>query len=377
VDQRSDIYSLGIILYEMVTGQVPFEAETPLAIILKHLSDPLPPPSLIKKDISQTLEQVILKALAKDPDDRFATAAEFLGAWKRALDEQRERETAQRVSEAIPSSTPSVRTPVADARQRTPSTATMTKPARTTGWVAGCLILACIALTIGGGGILLASNWGTLSPATATFFPTLTNVPPPSETPIPIDFGNVLLEDDFSNSNRGWGTGTDTDSSVEYANDGLQVLVFKTNYLTWSTPNATDYQNIHVEVTAIHNDTNPYTAFGVICNELENTASFYYFVITPSGQYAIAKAEVGQTDFFFTNDDQWGSSDLIPRNAASYRIGANCGNGTLTLYVDGQQIDSVSDSTYTTGRVGLITWSSDEAPSADIVFDDFEVTSLP
>jgi hypothetical protein len=205
----------------------------------------------------------------------------------------------------------------------------------------------------------------------------LTNVPPPSETPIPIDFGIVLLEDDFSNSNSGWGIGTDTDSSVEYANDGLQMLVFQTNYLTWSTPNATDYQNVHVEVTAIHNDTNPYTAFGVICNELENTASFYYFVITPSGQYAIAKAEVGQTDFFFTNDDQWGSSDLISRNAASYRIGANCGNGTLTLYVDGQQIDSVSDSTYTTGRVGLITWSSDEAPSADIVFDDFEVTSLP
>jgi hypothetical protein len=45
--------------------------------------------------------------------------------------------------------------------------------------------------------------------------------------------------------------------------------------------------------------------------------------------------------------------------------------------VDGQQIDSVTDSSYTTGRVGLITWSGDEAPSADVVFDDFVVTSLP
>ena len=185
-----------------------------------------------------------------------------------------------------------------------------------------------------------------------------------------------LLKDDFSNSSSGWGTGTDTDSSVEYSNGGLQMLVFTPNYLTWSTPNATDYENVHIEVTANHNDTNATTAFGVICNELGTTASYYYFVITPGGEYAIAKAEVGQTDFFFTNDDQWGSSDLIPQNAASYRIGADCGNGTLTLYVDGQQIASVTDSSYTTGRVGLITWSGDEAPSADVVFDDFVVTPL-
>ena len=185
-----------------------------------------------------------------------------------------------------------------------------------------------------------------------------------------------LLKDDFSNSSSGWGTGTDTDSSVEYSNGGLQMLVFTPNYLTWSTPNATDYENVHVEVTATHNDTNATTAFGVICNELGTTASYYYFVITPGGEYAIAKAEVGQTDFFFTNDDQWGSSDLITQNAASYRIGADCGNGTLTLYVDGQQIASVNDASYTTGRVGLITWSGDEAPSADVVFDDFVVTPL-
>ena len=189
-------------------------------------------------------------------------------------------------------------------------------------------------------------------------------------------FGGPLLQDDFSNTSSGWGTGTDADSSVEYSNGGLQMLVFTPNYLTWSTPNTTDYENVHIEATVTHNDTNATTAFGVICNELGTTASYYYFVITPGGEYAIAKAEVGQTDFFFTNNDQWGTSDLITQNAASYRVGADCGNGTLTLYVDGQQIASVSDASYTTGRVGLITWSGDEAPSADVVFDDFVVTAL-
>jgi len=86
VDQRSDIYSLGIILYEMVTGRVPYIADTPLAVILKHVTHPLPLPSSIKPDIPEAIERVILKALAKNPDDRFATVSDFLTAWKSSLD---------------------------------------------------------------------------------------------------------------------------------------------------------------------------------------------------------------------------------------------------------------------------------------------------
>jgi hypothetical protein len=67
---------------------------------------------------------------------------------------------------------------------------------------------------------------------------------------------------------------------------------------------------------------------------------------------------------------------LIAQNKDTYRVGADCGNGILTLYVDGQVIDSVPDSTYTSGFVGLFTWSGDNVSTADITFDDFLVTTF-
>jgi serine/threonine protein kinase/ligand-binding sensor domain-containing protein len=85
LDQRSDVYSLGIVLYEMVTGTVPFEAETPLAVLFKLVQDPLPPPSSLQPDLHPAIEKVILKSLAKNPVDRYETSRAFLDAWKVAL----------------------------------------------------------------------------------------------------------------------------------------------------------------------------------------------------------------------------------------------------------------------------------------------------
>jgi serine/threonine protein kinase len=79
-DARSDVYSMGIVLYEMLVGEPPFDADTPLAILLKHMNDPLPVPRERNPEIPEPLERVLLKALAKQPEDRYASAAEMARA---------------------------------------------------------------------------------------------------------------------------------------------------------------------------------------------------------------------------------------------------------------------------------------------------------
>jgi serine/threonine protein kinase len=77
-DERSDLYSLGVIFYQLLTGRLPYDADTPLAIILKHLNEPLPDPRQIDPSIPDWAIRLTLKAMEKDADKRFQTAAEFL-----------------------------------------------------------------------------------------------------------------------------------------------------------------------------------------------------------------------------------------------------------------------------------------------------------
>jgi serine/threonine protein kinase len=86
-DERSDLYSLGIVFYEMLTEHTPFDADTPLAILMKHLNDPLPAPRDLDPTVPKPFEEIVLRALGKCPEDRYQSASEMADALRGAIEE--------------------------------------------------------------------------------------------------------------------------------------------------------------------------------------------------------------------------------------------------------------------------------------------------
>ena len=85
-DERSDLYALGIVLYEMLTGVPPYDADTPYGVILKHINDPIVPPGALVGTLLSDIEKITLKSLAKNPLDRYQSAGEMRDALRKGLE---------------------------------------------------------------------------------------------------------------------------------------------------------------------------------------------------------------------------------------------------------------------------------------------------
>ena len=208
VDQRADIYALGSVLYELLTGRVPHEADTPYEVAALVLTEPVVPPSRRNEDIPPELEQVIMKALAKIPAQRYPDMRSFALDLNTAVGSRRKtmRTLAggwQRKTVRFPTSQGGVTRWTADAT--TESFAVVGQPASQGfmsryRWMLILVASAILLASLCGGGTLMALNgglpFGGASPASlsalsvtqtarAAAIPTATPVPTETPTPVP------------------------------------------------------------------------------------------------------------------------------------------------------------------------------------------------
>jgi beta-lactam-binding protein with PASTA domain/predicted Ser/Thr protein kinase len=124
VDQTSDLYSVGVVLYELLTGVVPFTGDTPVEIAMKHLSAIPDPPSSHRAEIPRELDKVVMRALAKDPHERYPTAEEMDADLARVASGGSVSPATEEAATAIISRPPPVAAPTAVTQLRQPQTYT-------------------------------------------------------------------------------------------------------------------------------------------------------------------------------------------------------------------------------------------------------------
>jgi hypothetical protein len=205
VDQRSDIYSLGVVLFEMATGRVPYAADTPVATVMKHIHDPLPSARALNPALPEAVDHVIGQAMAKDPAARFATAGQMAAALQAATG----------ATNAAPG-----RGIAAAAAPPAVGPASSWAPARLG---PGLLALAAAGLLLMGllAGAAVAGVW-IIAPRAARIVAASLATPPRSESrpgPVaadPLAGSSVLVVDDFDASRlAGWTTDAGTTATLD------------------------------------------------------------------------------------------------------------------------------------------------------------------
>lgn len=179
LDNRADIYSLGVLVYELVVGQVPFSSSTPMSIVHAHMYKPLPFPREVNPNVPHSVEQVLLKALAKERDDRYESVDDFVEAFKQAVAGKQLPEAWIGTPQDVYPSAISTPSP---SEVQSANEATMAEPVkkkkRRGGWLRILILLALLA-----GAYYLLPDWLESQSQSPPFVQPTKEVAPSSVTP--------------------------------------------------------------------------------------------------------------------------------------------------------------------------------------------------
>ncbi len=357
VDHRADVYAMGVVVYEMVTGRVPFDAETPFAVVMKHVTEPLPLPRNLRPDLPEAVERVILRALAKDPADRYQSVRDLVTGFDQAVsgapDEVRTAVTPPRATQlpTLVEETQAEPTAVVPG----PATASISAWRQWTAgqppWLLPAAGLALIVLVLAGlivsqipgrveisGGqvqVVLPTTPAAPAPtaaeaAQATASPTPRPTPAPPKATAPGStaeqaraFAAPILaaikdrppdyQDDFGNSGSGWAVGTTLNADAAGSEKG-QTGYADGEYFVTAAPASSHPQNPQQCITCMGGSSSSLPELSDVVLEVDghfvagengdwhvHLREWSYHVTSTSGGYAVT-LNTGQVNIL-RNDD--------------------------------------------------------------------------
>lgn len=418
IDHRVDIYALGIVLYELLTGRKPFEADTPVAVVLKQISEPLPRPSEFVSTIPEFVEQVIFKSLAKKPEDRFQDMEAFEKALEKFLHLPAAETRVEQPGTAYQQQTQTklYQSDSFGVAGRTVPKETTSRPGIESVYPAEpvkkrssipiflVLGIALVGIIIVGGIITVVAGlviFGDEEPTsiaaqdvlfteipvqiildtvqpTDIILPTDEVLPTPTEMltqapPTPAPDQVTLFVDDFSDANSGWEIGDYGDGSVGYKDGAYFVISLNENMNMWGAA-FRDFTDIVIEADAIqiYGPANNNNDYGVMCRVQSDGSECdgYSFNISGDGFCSIQRA-VGDEFFDLV---EWTFSDVIRQGNAVNHLKVICDGSRLVFFVNDILLVETADTHFSSGDIAFSA-TTYETEYTEVHFDNVVVSS--
>jgi hypothetical protein len=343
-DLRSDIYSLAATAFEMLTGNKPFEAETALGMMVRHMHDPVPSARAIAPNLPPAVDAELAAAMAKDPQARPASAGVFA---------RRLREAAS----AAPS-TPAAATPVGPRAPRRLSLR----------WVVGAMVVGGAICLVGagllGGGMAGWFSSGMLASATPTLRPRPTAT---VEAAAPQGTISIPFTDDFSDPTSGFAVRHEGDGSIAYLDGRLEMAV-PAGVELYSPYRGLDERDLAVSVRASAASGPAMTEMGVICR-WQGEQDFIAGVLRGDGNASLWRKSGDEVERWV---DWTPVAGLAGDPSATHILKLTCRAGEIHFAVDDIEVATAEDPSPAAGTVALLAGLL-EPGQAIIAFDDMLV----
>lgn len=379
-DGRSDLYSLSIILYEILSGKPPFHDESGLAVMLKHLNEPVPSlSSSINRD-EAALDQFLAKALAKAPEDRIQTALEYADELRAAFGEMQGTDKlsdSRTITFSVagnPSSAPSTSTLPANTGMTNPVLQTLTQTALAHPRTSWSLLILVIVIIVGLFVVVLINQQtvSSLLSQPGLRDQSLTIVPGGIPN-IPTNryFRSSFSENDPTRVN--WQIGDFGVIVREFTEDGYLQLSSDARNRATTTIYATEeiYRNVSVAVEGyLTEDSEVASAYGVIFR-YQDEDNYNVFAMDGAQRFSIWVRENAIWRELRGSDENWTFDDAIEPLGSENRLSVDIIGDRFTGYINNQRVIVIEDATFEEGGVGIY-FATDDGPATAMI-DTFQV----